>query len=187
MNAARTTYCLQTTSVAETHAFGQRLGEIFVQTNTRPLVVALSGNLGAGKTALTQGIAAGLGISARVTSPTYIFVNEYPTPTGQTMVHIDSYRLGEAPDEAALEAFTFGLEEILEREETIVIIEWADRVADLLPVDHLHIALTYTDDQPDRREICCTAYGPVSSAVILSTAKNENENAPVTGVHNSHL
>ncbi|MCB0064374.1 MAG: tRNA (adenosine(37)-N6)-threonylcarbamoyltransferase complex ATPase subunit type 1 TsaE, partial [Caldilineaceae bacterium] len=100
-----TTRCWQTSSVSETHALGQQIGS-----QLQPgMILALSGNLGAGKTALTQGIAVGLGITATVTSPTFIFVNEYVTPTGYTLIHIDSYRLGDEPDSVALEAFTLGL------------------------------------------------------------------------------
>ena len=167
---SRNTCALQTTNVEETHAFGRQLGEAVVRLGADGQVIALNGNLGAGKTALTQGVAVGLGVTERVTSPTFIFVNEYPTPTGQTLIHIDSYRLGEAPDEAALEAFTFGLDEILSREDVIVVIEWADRLCDLLPTDHLQITLSYTEEDPDLREICCTALGPVSEALLAAVA-----------------
>ena len=159
-------YTVQSTNVQETHALGRRLGEAIATTNSTGIVIALNGNLGAGKTALTQGIAIGLGITTRVTSPTFVFVNEYPITTGQTLVHVDSYRLGEAPDEVALEAFTFGLDEILSRDDVIVVIEWADRLHELLPTDHLQITLTYRVDLPDQREICCMAFGPISSALL---------------------
>ncbi|MCB0190252.1 MAG: tRNA (adenosine(37)-N6)-threonylcarbamoyltransferase complex ATPase subunit type 1 TsaE, partial [Caldilineaceae bacterium] len=113
-----------------------------------------------------QGIAAGLDIAEKVTSPTFIFVNEYETPAGYTLIHIDSYRLGDEPDAAVREAFTFGLDEILNRDDAIVVIEWADRLTDLLPADHLQITLTYTDDLPDQRQIAAVAHGPVSAALL---------------------
>ena len=174
MSVSSTTYTLQTIGAAETHGFGRALGEALIQIDATGIVVALHGNLGAGKTLLTQGIAAGLGITARVTSPTFIFVNEYPTATGQTLVHIDCYRLGGSPNEAALEAFTFGLEEILEREDAIAVIEWADRLHSLLPTDHLSITLTNTastntEEQSVRREVRCMAYGPTSSVLLATT------------------
>jgi tRNA threonylcarbamoyladenosine biosynthesis protein TsaE len=154
----------QSSSVAETRALGQRIGALVPP----GLLIALSGNLGAGKTAITQGIAAGLGITATVTSPTFIFVNEYATPAGYTLIHIDSYRLGDEPDAAAREAFTFGLDEILSRPDAIVVIEWAERLRDLLPDDHLQIALHYTDEQPDSRAITVTAHGPISAALLAA-------------------
>ncbi len=154
----------QSHAVDETKILGRQIGE-----QIQPgMVVALCGNLGAGKTAITQGIAAGLGIVATVTSPTFIFVNEYATPAGHTLLHIDSYRLGDEPDDAALEALTFGLDEILSRDDAIVIIEWADRLGALLPDDHLQITLSYTEDEPDFRAITCTAYGPVSAALLMA-------------------
>jgi len=130
------------------------------------MIIALCGNLGAGKTAITQGIAVGLGITDTVTSPTFIFINEYITPAGYTLVHVDSYRLGEKPDRVALEAFTLGLDEILAAEDAIVVIEWADLLHDLLPPDHLQITLRYVQDVTDSREICCVAHGPLSAVLL---------------------
>ena len=157
-----------TRSVTETHAFGNALGATIIALQIDALVMALRGNLGAGKTALTQGLAAGLGVTDRVTSPTFVFVNEYALPTGQTLIHIDSYRLGDAPDAAALESFTFGLDEILAREDAIVVIEWAERLQELLPADHLQIELTYSDDEPAHRTIHCRAHGPMSGRLLAA-------------------
>ncbi len=154
----------QSHSVDETKILGRQIGEL-IQPGT---VIALCGNLGAGKTAITQGIAAGLGITVTVTSPTFIFVNEYATPAGHTLIHIDSYRLGDEPDDVALEALAFGLDEILSREDAVVIIEWAERLAALLPDDHLQITLHYTEDNPNVRAITCTAYGPLSGALLMA-------------------
>lgn len=158
------TKCLQTTSVAETRTIGQKIGAV-AQAGT---VIALCGTLGAGKTAMAQGIAQGLGITATVTSPTFIFMNEYPTATGITLIHVDSYRLGDAPDAAVLEAFTVGLDEILSRDDVIVVIEWADLLHALLPPDHLQIALSYDETVPTVRKICCTAHGPMSEALLAT-------------------
>jgi tRNA threonylcarbamoyladenosine biosynthesis protein TsaE len=152
----------QTHSVAETQALGRAIGAA-----AQPgVILALNGDLGAGKTALTQGIAAGLGITAAVTSPTFIVVNEYATPRGATLIHIDSYRLGDQPDHATLEAFTFGFEEILDREDAIVVIEWAERLRDLLPPDHLTLAFSTSPHEPETRQLTATAHGPVSDALL---------------------
>ena len=156
------THTWRSNSAAETNTLGQAIGQALMP----GMILALCGNLGAGKTTFTQGIAAGLGVTDRVTSPTFIFVNEYPTAAGHTLIHIDSYRLGNAPDEAALEAFTFGIEEILWREDAIVVIEWADRLMTLLPTDHLQITLRSIDEQPESREIICVAKGAQSIDLI---------------------
>jgi tRNA threonylcarbamoyladenosine biosynthesis protein TsaE len=148
MNATPTTRTLVTHNPAETHDLGSRLGAAALP----GLVIALHGDLGAGKTTLTQGIAAGLGITARVTSPTFTLVSEY-AGTRLRLIHIDTYRLGDAPAAALAEAGTFGLAEILETAGepdnglagAIVVIEWAERVASALPADTLTVDLRPTD------------------------------------------
>ncbi len=153
----------QTTSSPEaTRAVGQRLGQLLQAGQ----VIALHGDLGAGKTVLTQGIAAGLHITKRVTSPTFTLVNEYAASGDRQLIHIDSYRLGDNPGEAAQEAATFGLEELLTTENAIVVIEWAERVATLLPPDHLKIEITYVAQAELARQITCTALGDQSRALL---------------------
>ena len=142
-------HAVQTHSPAATYALGQRLGQLL-----RPgQVVALHGDLGAGKTLLTQGIAAGLGVTGRVTSPTFTLVNRYRTGQGFDLVHIDCYRLGEGALDATLEAVAFGLEEILAADDAIVVIEWAERVATLLPADCLQITITPVEGDEQARSI----------------------------------
>lgn len=155
-------YVLETNSAAATYAWGKRLGQLLPV----PVVVALQGDLGAGKTLLTQGIAAGLGITVPVTSPTFVFVNEYGLANGGLLIHIDSYRLGESVAAAVSEAATFGLDELLVRPDAIVVIEWAELVAPLLPTDYLHVALYHQTADPHRRRLVCTAHGPVSYALL---------------------
>lgn len=157
------TFTTTTASAAETFRLGQQLGRLL----SSGRVVALHGELGAGKTVLTQGLAAGLGITARVTSPTFTLVSEYARANGDWLIHIDCYRLG-TPDaeDGALEAAFFGMEEILDRPDAIVIIEWAARIASLLPPDHLQITLWYAQATPDARQVQLTAHGPQSAQVI---------------------
>lgn len=118
-----------TMSPAETRALGERLGRLL-----RPGdLIALSGGLGAGKTVLVQGIAAGMGITEPVTSPTYLIIHEYPGEI--PLYHMDLYRL-EAPAELVdlgCEEYFFG--------NGVTVIEWADRAADLLPPEYLQIDL----------------------------------------------
>jgi tRNA threonylcarbamoyladenosine biosynthesis protein TsaE len=90
------------------------------------------------------------------------------------LVHIDSYRLGDSPDAAAQEAATFGLEEILasatlpdgDAQGSVVVIEWAERVAPLLPDDRVEIALRPVDDDPDARILVFTGFGPQSARLV---------------------
>lgn len=158
------TFTIVTTSPTTTHDLGTRLG----QTLQPGLVIALHGDLGAGKTALTQGIAAGLGVSERVTSPTFTLVNRYATARGFDLVHIDCYRLGENVDEALAEAATFGLEEIIADENAVIVIEWAERVAELLPADHLAVTIVQPDAAAEERRFALQASGPASRAVIAA-------------------
>ena len=149
-------------SVTETQALGRRLGELALAGT----VLALSGELGAGKTALTQGVASGLGVSQRVTSPTFTLVNRYPTARGFEFVHVDCYRLGEEAVEATAEAMSMGLDEILAAEEAVVVIEWAELVRMLVPPDHLAIQLEPLPDDEAGRRIILKANGPQSSALL---------------------
>ena len=157
------TYTITTLSATETFRLGQRLGHLLKSGQ----VIALQGDLGAGKTVLTQGIAQGLGITARVTSPTFTLVSEYTRPNGDLLIHIDCYRLGSpAQADGALEATFFGLDEIVDRSDAIVVIEWAERVAPLLPPDYLQISLRYEQATPDQRQIQLTAHGAQSTQLI---------------------
>lgn len=142
-------------------------------------VIALSGDLGAGKTTLTQGIAAGLGIAARVTSPTFTLVSDYLGSRKLRLLHIDTYRLGDTPDAAQMEAATFGLDEILETAAlpdgtslgAVVVIEWAERVAALLPADHLAIVLS-SGDSLETRHAALAAHGPQSARLLAAIGRD---------------
>lgn len=109
-----------------------------------PLVISLSGDLGAGKTTLAQAICAGYGVTEPVTSPTYSLVHRYDAPAS-AVVHIDLYRLD---NEAQLG--NLGWEEILS-EDALVIVEWPERAGNRMPDDHLHIELQYAPGDPSRR------------------------------------
>lgn len=150
---------------------GKRLGAQAVAGQ----VIALNGDLGAGKTTLTQGIAAGLGISARVTSPTFTLINEYDAGTRKLrLIHMDTYRLGESLEQAQAEAANLGLDEIFATatlaDETsggaVIVIEWADRVTALLPPETLYITLTADPDNPDARTVVLSAHQATSMALL---------------------
>ena len=100
-------------------------------------VICLEGNLGAGKTTLVQGIAQGWGALDPVSSPTYVIVNEYRRPGEDRLFHLDAYRL-----EDALEAEALDFERMLTQGP--IVIEWPERILEILPEDHLWIGLEYT-------------------------------------------
>ena len=133
-------------------------------------VVALVGELGAGKTCLARGIARGLGIDEPVTSPTFILVAEYRTPGGMALYHADCYRL----DAPAAEAMDIGLDELMDGR-GVCVVEWAERVASLLPPDHLRIELKAADTTT--RHLAIYATGPRSAALVQRLAAAETVHA----------
>lgn len=114
-------------------------------------VLALIGDLGSGKTVFARGLARGLGIDKPITSPTFVLQKQYEIPTNYklqatTLIHIDAYRLQNGKD---LEAI--GVQDYFNDENSIVVIEWADRVKDILPCDV--ILLNFKVLNQDQREI----------------------------------
>ncbi len=100
-------------------------------------VICLEGNLGSGKTTLVQGVAQGWGAMDPVSSPTYVIVNQYRRPDGQIMSHLDAYRLANA-----IEAEILDIDLMLEHGP--LIIEWPERIAEVLPEESLWIQMKYT-------------------------------------------
>ena len=115
-------------------------------------VVALNGPLGAGKTRLVQAVAAACGIaSAEVTSPTFVFVQEYAGD--REIIHMDAFRLADED-----EFLSLGPEEYFESG-AMVFIEWAERVASCLPSERLEIQLEPVANAPEQRLATLTAHG----------------------------
>lgn len=127
-----------TQSVEETYALAARFVE---QLPSRRAVVALVGDLGAGKTTLTQGILRACAAQPPYTSPTFTIMKEYLTPGARyaRVVHCDAYRIG-AEDLRAL-----GWEEIVVAHDTLVVVEWAERIASLLPHGTVHVTCAVVD------------------------------------------
>jgi tRNA threonylcarbamoyladenosine biosynthesis protein TsaE len=150
---------LRMKSVQETIQFGKRLG----QQLTGGEVVALTGDLGTGKTVLTRGIALGLGIPMdRVSSPTFTLIQEY---TGSIpLIHVDLYRL-ERPNDIS----TLGLEEYF-TPSTVVVIEWAERFPQILPADHIAILLEYGETEHIRL-LTISGSGSRSVRIVASIQK----------------
>jgi tRNA threonylcarbamoyladenosine biosynthesis protein TsaE len=116
------------------------------------LVVALTGELGSGKTTLVQGIAEGLGIMESVNSPTFTLINEYHAGN-KPLYHVDLYRLAQAPTPAAVPVYADQDAHMLRSElneifhlKGVVAIEWAELLQNYLPPDCLQICLSYVKD-----------------------------------------
>jgi tRNA threonylcarbamoyladenosine biosynthesis protein TsaE len=149
-----------THSVEETYALGRRLGAA-AEGNQ---FVALHGDLGAGKTHLVRGIAEGAKVAdvGLVSSPTYVICNIYPRdphdPASRVVFHLDAYRTNGEEDFTSL-----GFEELMQQE-GIVVVEWAAKIAELLPTDHLAILIEPVDETT--REFRFTATGPKSARLL---------------------
>jgi tRNA threonylcarbamoyladenosine biosynthesis protein TsaE len=132
---------VRTTSVAETIALGERLGRVA----ERGDLLCLWGDLGAGKTQLAKGIARGLDIDATVNSPTFILMNEY---AGRLpLFHVDLYRLADAAD--ALAGGVIDDRQI----DGVTVVEWPDRMGDVLPAGRLDVVIDGTCDEPREIEV----------------------------------
>lgn len=118
-----------------------RIGKILGNSLRGGDVVALTGELGAGKTCLTQGIAIGLGVSGSypVTSPTFTLVNEYPGNEA-VLYHLDVYRLKDSTDldEMGYEEYLLG--------GGVLVIEWAEKIRDAVPDEALFIVISWLDE-----------------------------------------
>lgn len=152
--------------LAGTEAFGRRLGELLFP----GAVVALVGPLGAGKTHLTRAVAEGLGVRnpAAVTSPTFVLIQEYPARL--PIFHFDAYRLG-----GPREFLDLGVEEYYQAG-GVCLIEWADRVGDALPAEHLRIEIEPVDE--DRRRFRLSAVGEAHQKLLEALAETPPHPAP---------
>lgn len=139
MTASKT---IASRSPDDTLAAGERLGRSLGPGD----VVALTGELGAGKTCFVQGLTHGLGVTSRATSPTFVLVNEY---RGRLPVHhVDAYRTGSVTELADI-----GLEEMIDGD-GVTVIEWAEKARPLLPSRTIHVHIEGVGDEP--REIRIT-------------------------------
>lgn len=148
---------LITHSAEHTFRVGERLGRLLGPGN----VVCLQGDLGSGKTCLTQGIGAGLRVSGIVRSPTFVLVNEHdPMDDGPRLYHVDLYRVKDYRDAQAL-----GLEDYLYGE-GVTVIEWAEHALEIMPSERLWINLAYLDY--GKRSLIFDASGECHMGVLLS-------------------
>jgi tRNA threonylcarbamoyl adenosine modification protein YjeE len=142
--ANRATYT--TTSVAQTRALGRRIARML-----RPGdVVLLQGTLGAGKTALAQGVGQGLKVETVVNSPTFVLMARHDGPT--RLYHADLYRLTEADEVAEL-----ALEQ--QAADGVLLVEWPERGLVVLPTEHLLVVLELVPGEASHRRITVVASG----------------------------
>jgi tRNA threonylcarbamoyladenosine biosynthesis protein TsaE len=152
-------------STDQTHQLGHRIG----RSAQCGQCIALDGPLGAGKTQLVRGIAAGAGVTdlSLVNSPTYVLLNVYEafSNEGKTVFHLDAYRVQDSTQFLAV-----GFDELLENK-GVIVLEWASRVSDLLPPDHLQITGEITGE--NERLWRALAYGPQSDELLRKLMKNK--------------
>ena len=122
-------------------------------------IIALQGDLGAGKTILAQGIALGLGVREPVTSPSYVIVTVYRTGR-QCFQHVDLYRLAGAHDLDSID-----WDGLLD-ESAITVVEWPERAGTRMPGDRLHVCLGASET--DRRTMTISATGPRSQELLAA-------------------
>jgi tRNA threonylcarbamoyladenosine biosynthesis protein TsaE len=147
---------LESHSEEQTRQLSCNLGKLI----DRNCCIALQGTLGAGKTCFVQGIALGLDISSTVVSPTFSIVHEL---SGRIdLLHSDLYRIEEN------DLLNLGLEEMFEDFEGVVIVEWADKFPELLPLDTVHIRIEICEEN---RKWYVSSTGPVSRNLITNWHK----------------
>jgi tRNA threonylcarbamoyladenosine biosynthesis protein TsaE len=132
------TELIKSNSEQETEEFAARLAQ-----ELKPgCVLALHGNLGAGKTVFSRGFARGLNIIEPVSSPTYTIIQEYPLTGGNWFFHLDLYRI-----DTPQAALAFGVHEYLESPDAYTVIEWPERIETLLPEHTIHIKIEHNGEE----------------------------------------
>jgi tRNA threonylcarbamoyladenosine biosynthesis protein TsaE len=126
----------------ETARVGEALARHLASSGEGPHVLCLYGQLGSGKTTFTQGFARGLGITSRLLSPTFIIVRRYQIPEEETFLyHVDLYRLHSEPEMEGI-----GLPEIFADLASYTVVEWAERLGELIPQKRIDIRFTSLED-----------------------------------------
>jgi len=119
----------------------QKLGEKIGRDLKPPVFIALYGELGSGKTTFIQGLAKGLGIKKRITSPTFVFIKKYQP----NFYHIDLYRIEQTKEVKSLD-----LEEIFSEPKAVIAIEWAKKIKEILPKKRIDIWFNYLNNNKRR-------------------------------------
>ncbi|QQG45910.1 MAG: tRNA (adenosine(37)-N6)-threonylcarbamoyltransferase complex ATPase subunit type 1 TsaE [Candidatus Niyogibacteria bacterium] len=141
----------KTNSAKETQKIAKILaGELIkVCLQKHALILALSGDLGSGKTTFVQGFARGLGIRSKIQSPTFLIMRIYklPAKSYKLFAHIDAYRLKRPKDILVL-----GWKELVKNPKNIIVVEWARHIAKILPKDHFDINFQHISENKRRIE-----------------------------------
>lgn len=135
-------------SPEETQTIASDLAHKIIETK-KGAVIAMEGELGAGKTTFIQGFIVALGIKEKVKSPTFVLMKKYQTSGGNNLYHMDCYRISGQKDLKIPE-----LEEILSEEGSIVFIEWAERIKEVLPKNHITVHIDHISE--NERKITIT-------------------------------
>ena len=133
-----------THSENETKALAAKFAKMVRQAHHKVKVIALTGELGAGKTTFVQGFAKGLGIKDKIISPTFVLIRQHKMENNQVLYHIDLYRL-----EGKIDIKQLGIEELL-NSDNLILIEWAEKIKNSLPKSATWILL---EKQGDSRKI----------------------------------
>ncbi len=134
---------MKTNSPEETTSLAEKLGQLLKAGD----VITLEGDLGAGKTSFTKGLAKGLGVKRVVNSPTFTIIKEYKGRL--PLYHMDVYRMEDGGEDLGLEEYFYG--------EGVSVVEWASMIAEQLPDERLEITLRHLGE--DKRELKITAIG----------------------------
>lgn len=127
----------------ESNEIVEQIRGVLPQAEHHATVLALQGDLGAGKTTLTKHLAKLLGVAETVVSPTFVIAKFYETAIDfDQLVHIDAYRI-ESLDELG----PLGWEALLQQPKTLVIVEWPEKIMDALPAEKIHFAITHEGEQ----------------------------------------
>jgi tRNA threonylcarbamoyladenosine biosynthesis protein TsaE len=146
---------ITTHAASQTHDLGEILGRLLARGD----LLCLSGELGAGKTTFTRGLARGWEARENATSPTFTLINEYTRARDdQRFYHMDGYRLS-----GAVEAQTTALEDVLDAP-GVVVIEWPERIRDILPEERLWIDIVRSG--PGERTFTLNPSGPRAEELV---------------------
>jgi tRNA threonylcarbamoyladenosine biosynthesis protein TsaE len=144
-------------TVDDTRGFGERLGALLRAGD----LVVLSGPLGAGKTALVQGIGAGMGVAGRVASPTFVLARVHPAqlPGGPALIHVDAYRLGSLAEVDDLDLD-------VDVDSSVTVVEWGAGLAEQLADAWLSVELARAADSEERTATLTSHGGDWSSRLV---------------------
>ncbi len=139
-----------TKSPSQTKKIGKNIAAEIIKKKKGPVVLALKGNLGAGKTVFAQGLAKGIGIAEKILSPTFLILKKFKIKKGifKEFYHIDCYRLKNKKD-----ILSTGIKEAIEDPLGIVVIEWAEKIKNALPKNTIWIEIKQKENENEREII----------------------------------